>query len=289
AGAIIYNNTDGIVNMATDDSIVIPQLFMMKTDGDLLAEQLLDGTEVSLTFGDETVKAANPTGGQMSSFTSWGLTPNLDFKPEITAPGGNIYSTLQDDEYGVMSGTSMAAPHISGGSALVLERVDEDFGLKNKKRVDMAKNIMMNTSEVVIDQGPAQDALEQENPYSPRRQGAGLLQLHAALSTPAVVVEAKTGEPKVALKEVDDTFTFTLEAKNVTNENVTYDLDANVQTDFAFNGLIGNAYLTGELDQLEAQELIDANVTINNGNDAVTIPANGSVYVKVDVDLSDAK
>src|SRR5699024_10572755 len=137
-----------------------------------------------------------------------------------------IYSTLQDDEYGVMSGTSMAAPHVSGGSALVLERVDEDFNLTNKDRVDMAKNIMMNTSEAVTDQGAAQEALEQENPYSPRRQGAGLLQLHAALSTPAIVTEHKTGEPKVALKEVDDSFTFTLEAKNLTDESITYDLDA---------------------------------------------------------------
>ncbi|MBR8644374.1 S8 family serine peptidase [[Brevibacterium] frigoritolerans] len=61
----------------------------------------------------------------------------MDFKLEITAPGGQIYSTLNNDEYGMMSGTSMAAPHVSGGSALVLERVDKDFKLEGSARANL--------------------------------------------------------------------------------------------------------------------------------------------------------
>ncbi|MUV37306.1 Lactocepin [Lentibacillus sp. JNUCC-1] len=289
AGAIIYNNTDGIVNMATEDTINIPQMFMLKSDGVLLAEQLENDSEVTITFGDETVKIQNPTAGQMSDFTSWGLTPDLDFKPEITAPGGNILSTLQDDQYGVMSGTSMAAPHVAGGSALVLQRVDEAFNLDHRARVEMAKNLLMNTSEVVNDKGYAQSVLEQDNPYSPRRQGAGLMQLHSAIKTPVVVTEKQTGEAKVALKEVGDQFSMTLEAKNLTDEAVSYDLAANVQTDFAFNGVLGNAFLSGELDKLEAQEVVGAKVNLNNGKETVEVPANGSVTVDVQVDLSEAK
>src|SRR5699024_3149778 len=119
--------------------------------------------------------------------------PNLDFKPEITAPGGQILSTLNNDKYGLMSGTSMAAPHVSGGGALVLEYVDEEFGLVDAERVLQAKNIMMNTGKLV-EFGDA--------PVSPRRQGSGLMQLHKALSTPVIVTEAKTNEAKVALKEI---------------------------------------------------------------------------------------
>ncbi|ALX50217.1 S8 family serine peptidase [Lentibacillus amyloliquefaciens] len=152
-GAIIYNNVDGIVNMATDASIEIPQLFMLKNDGDKLAAALQDGQDVTLNFNDGTATISNPDAGKMSTFTSWGLTPNLDFKPEITAPGGQILSTLNNDEYGLMSGTSMAAPHVSGGGALVMQQLDEEFGLEGTGRVSMAKNMMMNTSELVEFEG----------------------------------------------------------------------------------------------------------------------------------------
>lgn len=239
SGVIIYNNADGYLNMASEPDIVVPQLFMLKTDGDRLAAQIQDGVEVTLSFDGEKVTSGNPSAGEMSGFTSWGVTPNLDFKPEITAPGGNILSTFQDDQYGSMSGTSMAAPHVSGGSAIVLQRVDEEFGLEGKERVEMAKNIMMNTSKLVQDKGTVQDMLGLDNPYSPRRQGAGLMQLHAALSTPVVVTEENKGEAKVALKEVDENINFTLNATNYSDEAVTYNIGANVQTDLALFGELG--------------------------------------------------
>ncbi len=162
----------------------------------------------------------------MSAFTSWGPTPNLDFKPEITAPGGNIFSTLNDNKYGIMSGTSMAAPHVAGGTALVMERVDKEFKLKKANRIKMAKNLMMNTSKPV-------EFVPGEY-VSPRRQGAGLMQLANALSTNVVVTNQANGEAKVALKEIKGNLaTFTLEAHNFSNRAATYDVDVAVQTDYA--------------------------------------------------------
>lgn len=55
-----------------------------------------------------------PGGFVPSDFSSWGVPGNLDLKPEITAPGGNIWSTLTDGTYGSMSGTSMSAPSVTG-------------------------------------------------------------------------------------------------------------------------------------------------------------------------------
>ncbi len=284
-GVIIYNNADGYVNMQTDPSITIPQLFMLKNDGDLLAEALQGGETVTLSFNGETATAPNPEGGKMSAFTSWGLTPNLDFKPEITAPGGQIYSTLENNEYGMMSGTSMAAPHVSGGAALVLERVDNEFGVTGFDRVNVAKNLLMNTASAVTDQGYVNTSFAWELPYSPRRQGSGIMQLHSALSTPVIVTEAETNEGKVALKEVGDTFEFTLKAKNYSDEAVQYDVAANLQTDFAAYGELG-----WNLDALEAQEILDAAITVE-GEEAteITVPANGEVSFTVQVDVSNAK
>ncbi|UJL47231.1 S8 family serine peptidase [Virgibacillus sp. NKC19-16] len=276
-GVIIYNNVDGIVNMATEDAIEIPQLFMLKNDGDRLVNAIRDGQEVTLDFTGGSSTIDNPDAGNMSAFTSWGLTPNLDFKPEITAPGGQILSTLNNDEYGLMSGTSMAAPHVAGGGALVLQYVDEEFGLENAERVLQAKNIMMNTGKLVEFDGAF---------VSPRRQGAGLMQLHSALSTPVIVTESETNEAKVALKEItENEVTFELTAENYTDEAVTYEVEANAQTDqFVQNGedvlVAPNQF--GALD-------LDGTATVNGeAVSTVEVPAGGTSTITVTVDVSEA-
>jgi O-antigen/teichoic acid export membrane protein len=58
----------------------------------------------------------------MSSFSSFGVPGNLSLKPDITAPGGNIYSVngavRETDQYELMSGTSMASPQVAGLAAV---------------------------------------------------------------------------------------------------------------------------------------------------------------------------
>ncbi|MGG1398868.1 S8 family serine peptidase [Bacillus salipaludis] len=295
AGIIVYNNTSGILNMATAPEIKIPQLFVLKIDGDKMKAELDKGTVVTVDFQGDKQKTPNPTAGQMSTFTSWGVTPNLDFKPEITAPGGNILSTLNNNQYGVMSGTSMAAPHVSGGAALVLERVKKDFPiLQGANRVLAAKNVLMNTSMVVEDKGTYNSYYGLHNPYSPRREGAGLMQLYAALSTPIMVTDAKTNEAKVALKEIkDNKATFTLNIQNFSSKDVTYKVSGNVQTDLALQDEDTGLFI----DQLESQAIYKADsidsetgegdYPISFNQDELTIPARSLKTIDVTVDLHD--
>lgn len=278
AGIIVYNNAAGTISMASSSDIKIPYMSSLQVDGLALKAALDAGQEVTVGFDGQYVEVASPTAGKMSTFTSWGPTPNLDFKPEITAPGGNIFSTFNDNGYGLMSGTSMAAPHVAGGTALVMERVNEEFGLTGAARVQFAKNLMMNTSKPVV--LAEYDGMKEY--VSPRRQGAGIMQLANALETDVMVTNKATGEAKVALKEIKDgKFTFTLKAKNYSDEVKNFNVDVQLQTDYAgkvsgYDVVVPNIYGSNIV-----TDLVDVDAP-----ETVEIAANGEAEIQVTVDAS---
>ncbi len=67
-------------------------------------------------------------------------------KPEVAAPGVNIYSTLPEGGYGYMSGTSMAAPHTTAMVALLWEAAPCLVG-----NVPLTKDVMMWSAEPMVD------------------------------------------------------------------------------------------------------------------------------------------
>ncbi|WP_393966354.1 S8 family serine peptidase [Exiguobacterium sp. S22-S28] len=294
AGVIVRGRVDhgDYVSMSLNKP-TIPLVSLSIADGNELEAKAKAGKALTVTFDGKAVSAPNPVAGEMSDFTSWGVTPNLDFKPEITAPGGKIYSTLNDNEYGVMSGTSMAAPHVAGGTALVMQRVDKDFKVSGATRVKLAKNILMNTSRPQLDSGSYNQEAKTGNYYSPRREGAGLMDLRAAMKTPVVVTETKSGEGKAALKQVGDKFSFTLDLKNYSNEKLTYKLAGTVQSDLVVKGK--NLLETDGIFKKGTVGAVDANkgtfpISFTVGSkkaSSVAIDAKSTKQVNVTVDLKD--
>ena len=71
---------------------------------------------------------------------------------DVAAPGGDyqkgyqIYSTLPDNKYGLMQGTSMACPHVSGVAALIVSKCGGDGFTR-----DMLWNRIVNTAKDISD------------------------------------------------------------------------------------------------------------------------------------------
>jgi lactocepin len=289
AGAIaviVYNHTSGgeeLMSMMYPEGGTIPALFMGNSYGSKIIEQLKT-SEVKVVANGNAASAANPVAGSMSDFSSWGTTPNLEFKPEITAPGGKIWSTDNNDSYASMNGTSMASPHVAGGSALVLQRIDKDFGLTGEARARMAKKLMMSTAIAHVDNGKNQAAgvVAGANYTSPRRQGTGVMDLQAATTTPAIVTDTVTGECKVNLKEIKgNSAVFTIEVQNFSDEELTYNVEGTVQTD-----LVDEEYT-----YLEAQNIVDKNTSkfpISFSNNAIKVAPKGKTQITTTVDLNNA-
>ncbi|WP_455715454.1 S8 family serine peptidase [Anaerosporobacter sp.] len=272
---VVANNQDGTINMAIDD-YVIPAVSVTKVQGN----ELKKASEKKITVYSELGHYPSKDAKKMSDFSSWGVTPDLKLKPEITAPGENIYSSLPfNNSYGSMSGTSMAAPHIAGTFALVKQYIDEE-GLVAVKggNAELANQLLMSTAVPLTD--------EKGDYYSPRKQGSGLVNVGNAVTTPAYLYvddESINYRPKLDLKDsTEGVYEADFVVQSVTGSAITYKLKANTLTETADE----YGYI------LEQSEDISEKVTIEYTGDGVedntvTVPAGASATVHVKITLSD--
>jgi subtilisin family serine protease len=79
----------------------------------------------------------------IADFSSAGPTPvSLQLKPDVTAPGVDVLSSIPAHAFELLDGTSMATPHVAGGAALLLQR-------HPTWTVEQVKSALASTGDVV--------------------------------------------------------------------------------------------------------------------------------------------
>ncbi len=158
--------------------------------------------------GAQSAKNTITVGGSnkdpLTNFYSKGPTLDGRIKPEITAIGRNVFSTVPFNVYGSNFGTSMACPQVTGSLALLIERYRQLNNGSNPPGA-LLKNIICNASIDIGNTGPdfangygsldalsAVEMLEKKNYYSSSIE-------HGQQQNNSFTIGANTSEVKVML------------------------------------------------------------------------------------------
>ena len=252
---IIHNSAPGVFNGTLGSPVdgVTPVVGISLADGEYMRNAAAVPT---LTWTEDSASVPNPTGGHISAFSSYGLSPDLAVKPDISAPGGNIFSTypLEKGGHATLSGTSMASPHVAGAAALVLQ------AKPGTAATDM-RDVLQNSADPFpwfgIPGGPFMEVVH--------RQGAGLVDIDDAILADTVVQPGKISAGEGEAGPHSQVLTI----RNNGATDATYDLD------------YSNAVSTSGLTAVTGFWLGFAEVHFSASS--VTVPAGGSATVTATV------
>ncbi len=285
AGIIIYNNVSGDIKMNVG-SITIAACSISQDDGEALA---------ATSTGTIKISRSQTSGPFMSDFSSWGPTPDLKIKPEITAHGGSILSSVPGQSYDRISGTSMACPNIAGATALLRQYIINRFPslaqdtTQNRKEIaKIANSLFMSTADIIINKNGL--------PYSIRKQGAGLASLDKSAATNAYIITYDENgnamdKPKLELGDDPDkkgVYTLKFSVYNFGASTLSYDISAYVLTEGVSETKThdGKTTVTEEAYSLDGAQISVSSANAN-GN-VISVNAGQTVDVTVTITLSDA-
>lgn len=273
-GMLVYNNVPGMLYMSITDW-KIPCAFISQAAGEYMKQQ--ETKTLSVASADALVES--PTYG-MADFSSWGATPELTLKPEITAPGAGIYAAVPGG-YESMDGTSMASPHAAGGMAIVQQALKaRDNSMTGAQRKHMTDTLLMSTAHVIYDDNGV--------PYSPRKQGAGLMSINDAVNTRGYLSVEGMERPKLELKDdpaMKGVYTMNFTVHNTGSDTLYYDVTPIVLTDTT------EAYVNGSGQEFStisgSSRLLPHTFTTNCENNRVAVAPGKTADVTVTVTVTD--
>ena len=130
----------------------------------------------------------------------------------------------------------MASPHVAGGMAIVQQALKaRDASMSGADRKHMTDTLLMSTAHVIYDNDGV--------PYSPRKQGAGLMSINDAVNTRGYLSVAGMERPKLELKDdpaMKGVYTMTFTVHNTGSDTLYYDVTPIVLTDTTESYVNGN-------------------------------------------------
>ena len=273
---LVYNNVPGMLYMSITDW-KMPCAFISQEAGEYLKAQ----ENKVLTVGAADKLVASPTYG-MADFSSWGATTELTLKPEITAPGAGIYAAVPGNAYESMDGTSMASPHAAGAMAIVQQALKARGMTDATQRKHMVDTLLMSTASIIYDSNG--------QPYSPRKQGAGLININDAVKTEGYLTVDGMIRPKLELGDdpaEKGVYTMTFKVHNTGKDTLYYDIQPIVLTDgtATYTNSDNEAFLTSS----ETAVALSHTFATNCKDNRVAVPAGGEQEVTATVTLTNAK
>ena len=278
AGIVVYNNVSVgsliAMNLTAQD---MPAAFISQADG----QAMLDAPEHMLSITEGQVLPQS-TIYEASEFSAWGVSPDLRLKPEIAAPGGEVFSSIPDGAYEQSSGTSMATPQMAGVSTIVLQRVQSDplfASMSARQKADVVQNLIMGTARPLTDAAQTTGAL-----YSPRKQGAGLVDALAATTSsvyPTVVGAPEQSRPKADLGDGTKGWHFDVTLHNLSGVPATYELSSQ-----ALSEIVDGGFFTQHSSDWRGRgvEITYSGAASASAEGAtVTVPASGEATVGIDI------
>lgn len=241
---------------------------------DKLMEEYRENSALRPEIFTEMTDVDNVAAGSVSKFSSWGPTPDLRIKPEISAPGGHIYSSIEDNKYKDMSGTSMAAPQVTGATA-ILKQYIKAKNIQTDNSSEFIKLLLMNTATPLKDEGIFEDI-----PYFVRQQGSGALNIENALKTTVVVRAEGTNDNiadgKLELRELKEKrFEVRLRLENFGDSAKSYNINS-----VALYEPTDGTY------RLQRSEIIHSNES--DISREISVEAHSSASIDFTMDYSDA-
>ncbi|CAI3805120.1 S8 family serine peptidase [Rheinheimera sp. MM224] len=202
-GFILYNEDwyQGITDVEMqimDDTFPLPGIHVSYNTGQNIINWLNDGGadhKVSIT-GGSVARTIDPAAGDiLADFSSLG--PSTTYKhhlaPNIAGPGVNIYApyadehplepgTAQSQDWAMLSGTSMASPHIAGAMALVRQAHPDWTAAEVQSAMEM-------TASQTVRRDVDPEYLPEGHPASQHRAGAGRVDVKAAVDAGLIMDE----------------------------------------------------------------------------------------------------